>query len=84
MRDQIITDYDLDFLEEEGERIYHERLKFVLEPQYKGRIIAIEVENGDYSMADTVGDALRNAKAKYPDKIFYVKRVGYRAVRKKR
>ena len=52
--------------------------------KHKGKIIAIEVDSGDYFMAETVREAGFQAKAKYPDKVFHFVRVGHRAVRKKR
>jgi hypothetical protein len=81
---QIITDIDGRHITEEGERIYHEKLKPLLEPQYKGKIVAIEVDSGDYFLGDRVIEAVQKAKAKYPEKIFHVIRVGFRAVHKRR
>ena len=78
------TGIDVRHLGDEGERIYHEKLKPLLEPQYKGKIIAIEVDSGDYFIGDTVMEALQKAKARYPEKIFHVIRVGFRAVHKRR
>jgi len=64
--------------------IYHEKLKPLLEPQYRGKIVAIEVESGDYFVDASVVKAGLQAKAKYPDKVFHFMRVGYRAVHKRR
>jgi hypothetical protein len=84
MEEQVITNVDLKRLSEEGERIYHEKLKSLLEPQYRGKIVAIEVESGDYFVEDSVVKAALKAKAKYPDKVFHFIRVSYRAVHKMR
>jgi len=84
MTDQIITHVNFNRLSEEGERIYHEKLKPLLEPQYLGKIVAIEIESGDYFVDASVVKAGLQAKAKYPDKVFHFMRVGYRAVHKRR
>jgi hypothetical protein len=52
MEYEVITNVDMHRLGEEGERIYYEKLKPILEPKYKGKIIAIEVDSGDYFIGD--------------------------------
>lgn len=46
--------------------------------------MAIEVDSGDYFIESTVVKAITLAQKKYPDKKFYLKRIGYRAVHRKR
>jgi len=84
MDERIFTNVDFRRLAEEGERIYHERLKDQLEPQYKGKIVAIEVDSGDYFIGDTVVEAGEKARKKHPDKVFHFIRIGFRAVHKRR
>lgn len=62
-----------------GERIYRTRLKKLLEPTKRGWYVAIEVESGDYFLGQTTIEALEKAEAKYPDKQFYVVKVGFPA-----
>lgn len=50
----------------------------------KGKIMAIEVDSGDYFIESTVVKAITLAQKKYPDKKFYLKRIGYQAVHRKR
>ncbi|MDZ7360080.1 MAG: hypothetical protein ONB46_05050 [candidate division KSB1 bacterium] len=82
MKEEIFQAPALDRLVPEGEAIYEKRLKKKLEPKYKGKIIAIEVDSGKYFMGDTVIEVAEKARAVFPDKYFYLKRVGYRAVHK--
>jgi len=49
-----------------------------LEGEHKGKAIVIEVDSGDYFIADIPIEANRKAKEKYPDKVFYLGRIGYR------
>lgn len=43
-----------------------------------GKAIAINTETGDYFIGETGIEATQKAKNKYPDKIFFLGRVGYR------
>lgn len=47
---------------------------------HKGKIVAIELDTGDYFLGDDVQDAYEKAHKKYPSKEFYFKRVGFKAV----
>ena len=62
-----------------GDEIY-EKIKPLLEPKYKGEIVAIEVESGDYFLDETVIEAWQKAKVEHPDKVFYFVRIGYPVV----
>jgi hypothetical protein len=46
-------------------------------------MIAIEVDSGKYFMGDDLHEAAEKATAAFPGKIFYFKRVGYKAAFKK-
>jgi hypothetical protein len=43
------------------------------------RVKAFEIESGDYFTGRTGSEAVTEAKKKYPDKTFYLARVGSRA-----
>lgn len=75
-----VVQLDTNAIAEKGQRIYEEKLKGKLEPEHKGKIVALEVETGDYFLGDSVIEAVNRAKEKYPDKIFFIARVGYKAV----
>lgn len=62
-----------------GKAIY-QRLQADLEKEYLGRFVAIEVESGDYFVGETLTEADAKAREKYPDRVFYVVRVGRPAV----
>ncbi len=63
-----------------AQAIYQRKLKSKLEEKYKGRIVAIDVESGDYFVGKTVLDAIEKGRRKHPGKIFYAVRIGYPAV----
>ena len=50
-----------------------------LERDHRGKLVAIEVDSGDYFIGDTAMEADEKAKGKYPDKAFYFGRIGFRA-----
>jgi len=56
--------------------VFFEKINKKLLPEYKGKIIAIDVDSGDYFMGDDVLNACKKARKKYPDKIFVCKRIG--------
>lgn len=60
-----------------GERLYRSKLRCLLEPQYKGWFVAIEVTSGDYFLGEEMAEVLEKAKARYPKKLFHVVRIGY-------
>ena len=49
-----------------------------LATKHFGRFIAIEVASRDYFIGDTVIEVTRKAQVKYPGKIFFLGRIGYR------
>lgn len=59
-----------------GAAIY-ERDKGDYEPQENGKFLAIETDSGQKYLADTTAEALENARAANPGKLFYVVKVGF-------
>lgn len=43
---------------------------------YEGKIIAIDMESGDYFVGNDTLDAYEKARKKYPSREFFFKRVG--------
>lgn len=62
-----------------GERLYQTKLKAILEPIYTGKFAVIEPDSGEYFLGDRIGEAVEKAQAKYPDKLVYIVRIGFRA-----
>jgi len=55
-----------------------QKLDPALREKYHGKFIAIEVDSGDYFIGERGIDASMQGKEKYPDKLFYVGRIGHR------
>ena len=64
---------------DEGERVYKEKLRSILEPEHIGKFVAIEPGSGQYFLGATSREAMTAARAALPDYVFYLARVGYKA-----
>ncbi len=62
-------------------RVIYKRLEPIL-IKNKGKIVAIEIESGDYVIGDNELDAATKAKSKFPYKIFVFFRIGYPVMHK--
>jgi hypothetical protein len=70
-----------DEIQRRGQALYDERIRAIVEtPENIGKLIAIDVETGDYEIADDGIAATRPLRAKNPDAILYGIRIGYNAV----
>jgi hypothetical protein len=67
-----------------SERIYQTKLKALLEPQENGKVVAIEVESGEYILGVDELDAALKALEQFPGKIFHFIRVGSPVMHKMR
>lgn len=48
-----------------------------LSPKFRGKIIALDTETGDYFIGNSELEAYKNAVKKYPNKQFVYKRIGF-------
>jgi N12 class adenine-specific DNA methylase len=70
-----------DEIADRGEAIYAESLRAHVEiPENIGKIISIDIETGDYELADDLLSGAMRLQAKHPDAAIYGKRIGYNAV----
>lgn len=64
-----------------GQEIYENRLRALLETgENIGKIVSIDIESGDYEIADDLVIAGRRLQLRHPDAKMYGKRIGYNAV----
>ena len=63
-------------LVEQGQSLYEERLKPILDPEHTGEFVAIEPLSGQYFLGATATAALIAARAAMPDCLFFLTRVG--------
>lgn len=59
--------------------LYERELREKLEPLYNGRLLVVDVDSGDYELADrVVAPAVHRLKARRPDASVFLLRVGHR------
>lgn len=72
----IPTNINVQELTRKGEEIYQQDLKGDLEQHNNGEYVAIEVESKQHYVGITKEEAVAKAKKEYPNKIFFVRRIG--------
>ncbi|XGV88334.1 MAG: hypothetical protein ACAF42_04895 [Limnothrix sp. BL-A-16] len=63
-----------------GDQIYQTQIRPQVEPGNHGKIVAIDIETGEFEVADDTMTATRKLRERLPDSQTWVVRVGYRAV----
>jgi hypothetical protein len=64
---------------ERGVQIYESRLRALLEPQFRGQFVAIDVESEDYEVANDAAVASNRLWARRPDAQVLIERIGFPA-----
>ena len=64
-----------------GDEIYQRDIRQQVEDAYHGKIVAIDVDSGDYAIGDTVSAASKRLRKRLPDADVWSVRVGYRTLR---
>jgi hypothetical protein len=63
-----------------GEEFYESQIRPIVEADNSGKVVAIDVETGDYGMGITSLEACDELFARRPNAFFYLVRIGQRAV----
>ena len=71
---------DHDALCAKGQAIYREKIRPLVHPQHKGKVVIIDVESGDYEMDDSPAMADARLEKRRPGCYTFGVRVGYKAV----
>ena len=64
-----------------GDEIYERDIRQQVEDAYHGKIVAIDVDSGDYAIGDTVSAASKRLRKRLPDADVWSVRVGYQTLR---
>ena len=75
MEEDLVKNADLQKIVDEGEKIY-EQVKSQYEPQHNGKFLAIEVDSKKVYFGEEAIDARNAAKKDFPDKVFYLVKIG--------
>ncbi|MCY4447822.1 MAG: hypothetical protein OXE02_03115 [Chloroflexi bacterium] len=63
-----------------GHAIYRKKVRPLVYPQMKGRIVVIDVDSGDYEVDDDDARAFETLLTRRPGARTWAERVGYRAL----
>jgi hypothetical protein len=64
-----------------GDEIYERDIRPHVEPEHVGEVIAIDVDSGDYALADSASAAAKRLRERRPDAQVWLMRVGYETLR---
>lgn len=68
-----------DVIASRGEELYQRNIRAKVEADYKGRFLAVDIETGDYAIADEDLDATDRLLSKNPNALVYGLRIGFPA-----
>lgn len=71
--------YTIDEICDRGEVIYEEQIRHLVEPLENGKFIVIDIESGDYELAAEELDASHRLKARRPESVRFLTKVGCKA-----
>ncbi len=74
--EELIKKADIQKIAEQGSQIYSS-LKSQYEPEHNGKFLAIDIESKDVFLATTSSEAVELAKKVYPQRVFYVVKIGH-------
>ena len=63
-----------------GNEIYERDIRHLVEENHHGKIVAIDVDSGDYAIGDSVTAAAGELRARRPDAYVWATRVGHIAL----
>ena len=64
-----------------GDEIYERDIRPHVEPEHIGEVIAIDVDSGDYALADSASAAAKCLRERRPEAQVWLMRVGYETLR---
>jgi hypothetical protein len=62
--------------------MYNERIKGLVADENEGRIVAIDVDSGQFELANDTHSAVKSLLSRLPDAQIWCVRIGHEAVRK--
>src|SRR5690349_18291490 len=65
---------------ERGQKIYEGLRKELETESNRGKFVVIDIESGGHVIADSLVEALDEARQKYPGKVFHTVRIGFPGV----
>ena len=60
-----------------GKELYERTVKPVIPAGNDGRVVAVDIQSGEFELADDALTSAQNLRARLPEAVIYVARVGY-------
>ena len=79
MTDGKFANIDLGEHTGKGMAIYREKIRPLVYPAQKGRMLVIDPESGDYEIDDSAIVAADRLRERRPDVLFFTTKIGYKA-----
>jgi hypothetical protein len=71
------TPYTNEEIGQIAEQIYRRSIRDKVMPQHKGKFLVVDIESGDYEVDEDDLAAEDRIRARRPDGVFFLRRVGY-------
>lgn len=71
------TIYTRNEIAERGQERYEQEIRRHVEAVHYGKMLALDVESGEYAVADDSLSALDAIKVRYPDALVHIVRIGF-------
>jgi len=72
--------YSAEEIAQRGDDIYERQIRSKVDPLHKGRVVAIDVETGEYAVSDSALSASNLLRAKCSEPEIWFVRIGHRAL----
>ena len=73
------TRYSKSQIAQRAKALYEQGIRAKVEPTYVGQFLALDIESGDYEIDRIDINAINRNRAKHPDAVIYLFRIGYEA-----
>lgn len=70
------TRFSNDEIASRGQSLYEREIRANVEGQHDGRFLVLDIETGEYEIADLAVDAVRRMKARHADPALFIIRIG--------
>ncbi|MBU2545243.1 hypothetical protein KKC65_02220 [Patescibacteria group bacterium] len=77
--ENLIKNTNIEKIAKDGSEIY-QTIKTQYEPDNNGKFLAIDIESKEVFLGETSSEAVELARTSYPDKVFYVVKIGHSVV----
>ena len=71
--------HDTHEIVQRGQEIYERQIRDKVLTEHRGKFLVVDTETGDYEIDKEDVTALKRLRARHPDAVFYILRIGYRA-----